>query len=114
MVDAVSRANKNPEPIAETYEETGMNPTTHAQRGVRWLDSIEPNRVENKIDLELTNISELTVWAEEAGLNSNRDIDLFIETSTDVEIRLATSDKSIPIIVPAGQREVTVNITDCD
>jgi dienelactone hydrolase len=114
MVDAVSRANKNPEPVAETYEETGMNPTTHAKRGVRWLDSIGLNSVENKIDLELTNISELTVWAEEAGMNSSRDIDLFIVTNTDVEIRLATSDKSVPIIVPAGQREVTVNITDCD
>lgn len=110
LVDAISHADGYAEPVVEDYTEPGTEPNPHTKRGTRWRRRLLQGRPRNALDLELTDVTAVTVWVEEAGLDPSQPVDLSVSTTVGATVRLATETHVRPVTVPAGDSEISVTL----
>lgn len=110
VVDAISYADGYAPPATENYEGTGTEPSSHTKRGTRWHEPVQKSTPWNAFSLDLTDINEVTIWVEEAGLDVTDEILLSVSTNTATTVHLAIADGATPVEVPAGDHEVAVDV----
>jgi predicted esterase len=109
LVDAVSHAQGEADPVAVDYEREGTEPSPHTERGTRWAEPLLDPAPRNALSLDLTGVDSVTVWVEEAGIDASRPIDLAVATTTETTVRLATPEGVRELTVPEGEHETTVS-----
>ena len=110
LVDAVSHADGYAKPVAENYEAVGTSPSLHTKRGTRWVPPVRGSPPRNALDLDLTGVTAVTVWVEEAGLDPGEELRLSVSTDTPVTVRLATETHVRPVDLPPGDHEADVTV----
>jgi predicted esterase len=108
LVDAISYGTGYGEPVAENFSGSGTEPDPHVERGTRWKESLDVEGPRNALELDLSGVSALTVWVEEAGLDPSQEIELSVDSDEAVTVRFATESGARPVDVPPGEHTVSV------
>jgi len=111
LVDVVSEAVSERSPNPTAFYTAARQPTPNHRRGVRWRSGLTDSVTRNRLELELTNLDSLTVWAEEANLDTSREIEIAVETNQPTTVTLAGSFATKDYEFPSGTTERTVQIT---
>lgn len=102
-VDAISYARDDGDRATEGTEEgTESAPDRH---GMEWFDPTS----RNALSLETTDVTEVTVWVAEAGLDADREIEVGVSTNVATTVRLATPDSVVSAEMPSGTHEIVVS-----
>lgn len=65
------------------------------------LTVIEGLRLVRELDLQ--DVSALTVWVDEAALDATRDLELVVDTTTRTSVRLVSDHGETEVILPPGE-----------
>lgn len=110
LVDVRSLAFGQAPPTIEEFQGEGDDPSPHVKRGVRWLETLQDPPAENALEIELEDVTEVTIWVEDAQLDTKEPIRLDVETTISTTVVLATRNQTEAISFPAGRSERTVTI----
>lgn len=103
LVDARSLGFGEPEPIVAKPDRTGTEPKPHIERSVEWKRPFDSPVRRNELELDLQDVSALTVWVDEAALDATRDLELVVDTTTRTTVRLVSDHGETEVTLPPGE-----------
>lgn len=109
LVDARSLGFGEGDPVVRTFERPGTDPKPHTKRGVEWIDRPERPR-RNGLELEIEQVSAVTVWVDEAALDPHQPIEVAVKSTGTATLTLASSVGETTVEVDEGRTEETVRI----
>jgi dienelactone hydrolase len=110
LIDVRSAAIDGAPPIVVDYRGPGTKPAPHVKRGTRWNESMHELALRNALDIDLEEVSAVTIWVEDAQLSTNKPIELDIDSTTPATITLASSDGTTDVHIPDGHSEKSIQI----
>lgn len=97
-------------PETNDYERTGTEPAPHEKRGTEWDLPRDSAPTENALEIDLSDVTESTIWVTEAGLASEDPITLYLESNQEATLRLSDGEQEKTVEVPSGESEQTVEL----
>jgi dienelactone hydrolase len=112
LVDTTSLALAGETVDARDASGVGTEPAPHVRRAIEWLLARLPQRasVPNKIELHVTDVSAVTVWVEQAGLDTTRPIVITTESNRPVTVMLRADDGFRRLTLPVGRSRHVVSL----
>ena len=114
LVDALSLADGYGDPNLRRFRRVGQTPQRHLSRGLQWEQpDIDQRRgPENALEVTLEGVAEATLWVEEAGLDTDTELTLRIDSDSEATLTLATPFDTHDIEVSAGESTETLVLDD--
>ena len=114
LVDALSLADGYGDPNLRRFRRIGQTPQRHLSRGIQWEQpDIDQRRgPENTLEVTLEGVAEATLWVEEAGLDTDTELTLRVDSDSAATLTLATAFDTHEIDVPEGESTRTVVLDD--
>jgi len=107
LVDVESKALQGANQRSTDYRITGTEPDPHVRRGTQWEKQLLNAGPRNELDIALDQVTSLTLWIADAGLDEEEPIELSVRSTDPATITLAGSFGSHDVDVPAGQSSRT-------
>ena len=117
LVDARSLGFGEALPVRERYERPGQEPRPHHKRIIEWTEDFQnpspPPR--NVLELELTDVTHVTVYVDAAALDPEQPIELRVDADlpdgeeATIELRSSAGTETVTV----GDGETTCSVTIC-
>lgn len=108
LVDARSLASGEAAPVTAEILGAGIDPAPHMKRGISWTTGSAPGR--NALEITLDGASAVTIWSEQAGIDTAKPFELSITSPTQTVVTLAGSFGARAITAAAGTTVMNVEI----
>lgn len=108
VVDARSLVQGEAAPERSEIAGAGLDPAPHLRRGLSWTATAEPAR--NAIEVTLDGVSAVTIWSEQAGIDTSKPFELSITSPTNALVTLAGSFGARTLAAAAGTTRMTIRI----
>ena len=110
LVDATSLTDGYGESVAEEFETAAAEPAPNTREGVRWQSAPSARPPENAIELALDGVGSVTLYVDEANVDTTEPLTLRLDSTHEAELTLKSGAGEETVAVPVGESTETVTL----
>ena len=112
LVDATSLADGYGEPVAEEFQDASTDPAVNTREGIRWQEPLSTRTPENAIELTLEGVASVTLYVDEADVDTTHPLEIRADTDRETEVTLESGAGTETVTVSPDDGTATVTLCE--